>query len=85
MNVFNDEFDYRVTANHAELTNLAAAIFVGLLGGNEQVPVGGGGGGNNNLPRRKDDENDERWARRCAIYAKTSIGVKPKQSKGRRR
>lgn len=84
-NVFDDEFDYRTTANHAELTNLAAAIFVGLLGGNEQAPVGGGGGGNNDLPRRKEDEDDERWARRCATYAKTSIGVKPKQSKGRRR
>lgn len=44
LDVFNDEFDYRETANSRDLTDMAAALFVGILD-TPEVPSGGGGGG----------------------------------------
>ncbi len=65
--LFEDEFDYRETANCQELTNLAVAFFIGMGGGPATTPSGGGGGSStdNNWGRDK-DEDDLRWARRCA-------------------
>ena len=67
MELFDNEFDYRETANCEELTNLAVALFIGMAGGPASAPSGGGGGSstNNNWGRDK-DEDDLRWARRCA-------------------
>ena len=41
--IFNDEFDYRFVSNSQELTDMAVAIFVGLLEV-PNAPTGGGGG-----------------------------------------
>lgn len=49
LDVFNDEFDYRETANSRDLTDMAAALFVGMLD-TPAVPSGGGGGSSNDLP-----------------------------------
>ncbi len=43
MQLFDDEFDYRETANHKELTDYAVALFVGMISV-PAVPSGGGGG-----------------------------------------
>ena len=76
--VFSDEFDYRETANHKELTDMAVALFVGLM----DAPVlssSGGGGSNDESPwSRKEDEDDREWARRCARMAVRYMGRKPK-------
>ena len=70
---FDNEFDYRETANCEELTNLAVALFIGMAGGLATATTGGGGGSstNNNWGRNKDD-NDLRWDRRCAKVQKNS-------------
>ena len=77
--VFNDEFDYRETANSRDLTDMAAALFVGMLD-TPAVPSGGGGGGDSNdLPwGRREDEDEREWARRCAREAERVIGKKPR-------
>lgn len=41
LDLFNDEFDYRSVANWQELTHMAVAIFVGLIGGDEVAVTGG--------------------------------------------
>ena len=76
---FDNEFDYRATANWQELTNLAVALFIGMAGGPASAPSGGGGGSstNNNWGRDK-DEDDFRWARRCAKAAAQKLGKQPK-------
>ena len=76
---FENEFDYRETANCEELTNLAVAIFIGMAGGPALAPSGGGGGSssNNNWGRDK-DEDDIRWARRCAKFAAQKLGKQAK-------
>ncbi len=69
LDVFNDEFDYRETANSRDLTDMAAALFVGMLD-TPAVPSGGGGGSSNDLPwGRREDEDEREWARRCAREA----------------
>ncbi len=70
MGFFDDEFDHRETANCQELTNLAVALFIGMVGGPATAPSGGGGGfsTDNNWSRDK-DEHDLCWARRCAKAA----------------
>lgn len=75
MGVFNDEFDYRETANHEDLTDLAVAIFVGLTA-LDTVPAGsgGGGGGNDEGWRDRKDEDEIERARRCAQAAVNRIG-----------
>ena len=75
MEFFDNEFDYRETANWQELTNLAVALFIGMAGGPASAPSGGGGGSssNNNWGRDK-DEDDLRWARRCAKAAAQKLG-----------
>lgn len=79
MDLFNDEFDYRETANWQELTNLAVALFIGMAGGPATTPSGGGGGSStdNNWGRDK-DEDDLRWARRCAKAAIQKLGKQPR-------
>ena len=76
---FDNEFDYRETANCEELTNLAVALFVGMAGGPASAPSGGGGGSssNNNWGRDKDEDN-LRWARRCAKFAAQKLGKQAK-------
>lgn len=51
LNHFNDEFDYRFVSNSQELTDMAVAIFVGLLEVSN-VQTGGGGGSQSELPCR---------------------------------
>lgn len=80
MQLFDDEFDYRETANHKELTDYAVALFVGMMSV-PAVPSGGGGGTSNDLPwGRKEDEDEMERARRCARAAIRKLGKKPKSS-----
>ena len=78
---FDNEFDYRETANCEELTNLAVALFIGMAGGPASAPSGGGGGSStgNNWGRDK-DEDDLRWAHRCAKAATQKLGKQPKSA-----
>ena len=78
LDCFNDEFDYRFIANCQELTDMAVAIFVGLLETPNVVTGGGGGDSQSDLPWRDKDEDDLQWARRCARAASRSLGKKPK-------
>ena len=79
MEFFDNEFDYRETANCEELTTLAVALFIGMAGGPATAPSGGGGGSSadSNWGRDKDDD-DLRWARRCAKAAIQKLGKQPK-------
>ncbi len=79
MEFFEDEFDYRETANCEELTNLAVALFIGMAGGPATALSSGGGGSStdNNWGRDK-DEDDLRWARRCAKAAAQKLGKQHK-------
>ena len=80
MQVWNDEFDHREWVNWSELTNLAAAVFVGLLSlGHNGCYCGVGGGGGSEPPARGKDDDDEWWARRCARYAAWWRSKKKKQ------
>lgn len=79
MQLFDDEFDYRETANHKELTDMAVALFVGMM----SVPAvpSGGGGTSGDLPwGRKEDEDEMERARRCARAAIKRLGKKQKSS-----
>lgn len=78
LDCFNDEFDYRHTANSQELTDVAVAIFVGLLETPNVATGGGGGGPQSDLPWRDKDEDDLQWARRCTRAASRLLGKKPK-------
>lgn len=75
---FNDEFDYRLIANCQELTDMAVAIFVGLLETPNAATGGGGGNSQSDLPWRDKNEDDLQWARRCARAASRTLGKKPK-------
>lgn len=79
MNLFENEFDYRETANWQELTNLAVALFIGMTGGPATTPSGGGGSSStdNNWGRDK-DEDDLRCARRCTKAAAQKLGKQNK-------
>lgn len=80
MLLFDDEFDYRETANHKELADYAVAMFVGMMS-IPAVPSGGGGGTSNDLPwGRKEDEDEMERARRCVRTAIKKFGKKPKSS-----
>ena len=78
LDCFNNEFDYRHTANSRELTDMAVAIFVGLLETPNVATGSGGGGSQSDLPWRDKDEDDLQWARRCARAASRLLGKKPK-------
>ena len=56
--MFNDEFDYRETANSRDLTDMAVALFVGML----DVPAvpSEGGGSSSELNWRSEDEDDRK-------------------------
>ena len=83
LKVFDDEFDYRETANSRELTDRAVALFVGMMSA-QAAPSGGGGGGSSDLPwGRREDEDDREWARRCVREAEKMIGRKPKTGRKR--
>lgn len=85
MQVFNDEFDYRETANWKELTDMAVALFVGLTA-LDAVSTGNGGRGsssNDNDWRDKKDEDEMERARRCARTAAAHIGRKTKSGRKR--
>lgn len=75
---FNDDFDYRSTSNSDELTDMAVAIFVGLLGGPTVITGSGGGGSQSDLPWRDKDDDDLLWARKCARAASRILGKKPR-------
>lgn len=78
MEVFDNEFDYREVANHKKLTDLAVALFAGMMSV-QAAPSGGGGGGSSDLPwGRREDEDEREWACRCAREAARMIGRKPK-------
>lgn len=80
MQLLDDEFDYRETANHKELTDYAVTLFVGMMSV-PTVPSGGGGGTSNDLPwGQKEDEDEMERARRCARAAIKKFGKKPKSS-----
>ena len=80
MQLFDDEFDYRETVNHKELTDYAVALFVGMMSV-PAVPSGGGGGSFNDLPwGRKEDEDEMERARRCIRTTIKKFGKKPKSS-----
>lgn len=78
LDCFNDEFDYRHTANSQELTDMAISIFVGLLETPNVATGGGSGGSQSDLPWRDKDEDDLQWARRCARAASRLLGKKTK-------
>jgi len=78
LDCFNDEFDYRFIANCQELTDMAVAIFVGLIDTPNVTTGGGGGGSQSDLPWRDKDEDNLQWARRCAHAASRSLGKKLK-------
>ena len=78
LDYFNDEFDYRFVTNSQELTDMAMAIFVGLLETPNVTTGGGGGGSQSTLPWRDKDEDDLQWAHRCARAASRSLGKKQK-------
>lgn len=83
MQLFDDEFDYRETDNHKELTDYAVALFVGMMNV-PAVPSGGGGGTSSDLPwGRKEDEDEMERARRCARAAIAKHGRQPKSSRKR--
>ena len=78
LDYFNEEFDYREVANSSELTDVAVAIFVGMLDTPAVSTGGGGGGSQSDLPWRDKDDDDLQWARRCARAATLLLGKKPR-------
>ena len=78
LDYFNEEFDYREVANSSELTDIAVAIFVGMLDTPAVSDGGGGGGSQSDLPWRDKDDDDLQWARRCARAATLLLGKKPR-------
>lgn len=78
LDCFNDEFDYRDTENSQALTDMAVAIFVGLLETPNVSSGSSGGGSQSDLPWRDKDEDDLQWARRCTRAAGRLLGKKPK-------
>lgn len=58
---------------------------IAILNTPSYTPSGSGGGSSDNdLPKRKDELEEElRFARRCAMVAKSKVGIV--KSKGRRR
>ena len=69
---------HRKVANSSELTDIAVALFVGMLDTPAVSAGGGGGGSQSNLPWRDRDDDDLQWARRCARAATLLLGKKPR-------
>ena len=78
LDYFNEEFDYREVANSSDLTDIAVAIFVGMLDTPAVSTGGGSGGSQSDLPWRDKDDDDLQWARRCARAATLLLGKKPR-------
>ena len=77
LDCFNEEFDCREVASSRELTDMAVALFVGMLD-TPAVSAGGGSGSQSDLPWRDRDYDDLEWARRCVRAATRRLGKKPK-------
>ena len=56
MTISIEEFDYREVANSSELTDIAIALFVGML--DTPAISAGGGGSQSDLPWRDKDDDD---------------------------
>ena len=78
LDYFNEEFDYREVANSSELTDIAIAIFVGMLETPAVSTGGDGGGSQSDLPWRDKYDDNLQWARRCARAATLLLGKKPR-------
>ena len=61
-----------------ELTDMAVALFIGLLETPNVATGGSGGGSQSDLPWRDKDEDDLQWARRCAHATTRTLGKKTK-------
>lgn len=84
LDFFNDEFDYRETANWQALQNLATAYFTLVASPYGEV-TGGGGGSQSDLKWGRDPEEDEiEFARRCARMASQKTGVQRKSGMKRK-
>ena len=80
---FDNEFDYRETANWQDLQNLAMAYFT-LITSPYEVTSGGGGGPQFDLPWGRDSKEDEiDFARRCARMAVSKMGIQKKSGRKR--
>lgn len=83
MQLLDDKFDYRKTANHKEFTDYAVSLFVGMMNV-PAVPLSGGGGTSSDLPwERKEDEDEMERTRRCARAAIAKHSRQPKTSRKR--
>ena len=81
--LFDNEFDYRETANWQDLQNLAMAYFT-LITSPYEVTSGGGGGPQSDLPWGRDSKEDEiDFARRCARMAVSKMGIQKKSGRKR--
>jgi len=69
---------HREVANSSDLTDIAVALFVGMLETPSVSTGGGGGGSQSDLPWRDKDDDDLQWARRCARAATLLLGKKPR-------
>lgn len=78
LDYFNDEFDYREVANSSERTNIAIALFVGMLETPAVSAGDGGGGSQSDLSWRDKDDDDLQWGLRCARAATILLGKKPR-------
>lgn len=84
LDFFNDEFDYRETADWQALQNLAMAYFTLVASPYGEV-TGGGGGSRSDLKWGRDPEEDEiEFARRCARMASQKAGVQRKSGMKRK-
>lgn len=78
LDYFNEEFDYREVANSRELTNMAVALFVGMIDTPAVSTGGDSGGAQSNLPWQDKDDDDLQWAHRCERAATLLLGKKPR-------
>ncbi len=78
LDCFNDEFDYRFVSNCQELTDMAVAIFVGLLETPNIATGGGGGGSQNDLPWRDKDEDELLLGTQMRSCCRSFVRKKPK-------
>lgn len=82
MESFECELDYREDADWQELTNLAAALFIGMVGGPATAPSCGGGGSSPDNNRGRDNDEDSLcWARHCGKAAAKKLGKQHKYDK----
>ena len=78
LDYFNEEFDYREVANSRKLTDIAVALFVGMLDTPAVSTEGGSGGSQSVRPWRNKDKDGLQWAHRCARATARRLGKKPR-------